>query len=123
MSNDLVIQEQIEKKIYLIRGKKVMLDRDLAELYEVETRVLNQSVKRNIERFPEDFMISLSREEIKNLSQFVISSKIKHAPKVYAFTEHGHDTNRTSRNRSQPWSWHTHWSEAMLVPTRSPVPG
>ncbi len=66
-----------------------MLDRDLAELYGVETRVLNQAVRRNIKRFPEDFMISLTREEIRNLSQIVISSKIKHAPSVFVFTEQG----------------------------------
>ena len=65
---------RIERKIYLIRGRKVMLDHDLAELYEVETRVLNQAVRRNIERFPPDFLFSLTREEIMNLSQFVISS-------------------------------------------------
>lgn len=56
---ELIPVEIIEKKIYLVRGHKVMLDRDLAELYEVETRVLNQAVRRNIERFPEDFMFSL----------------------------------------------------------------
>lgn len=66
-----------------------MLDRDLAELYGVETRVLNQAVRRNIKRFPGDFMFSLTRDEIMNLSQFVISSKIKHAPNVFAFTEQG----------------------------------
>jgi hypothetical protein len=66
-----------------------MLDRDLAELYGVETRVLNQAVRRNIDRFPDDFMFSLTREEIRNLSQFVISSKMKHAPNVFAFTEQG----------------------------------
>ena len=56
----LVSVEIIEKKIYLIRGHKVMLARDLAELYEVETRVLNQAVKRNLNRFPEDFMFQLT---------------------------------------------------------------
>lgn len=66
-----------------------MIDRDLAELYGVETRVLNQSVKRNIKRFPEDFMFALTRDEIMNLSQIVISSRIKHAPNVFAFTEQG----------------------------------
>ncbi|MEK6580978.1 MAG: ORF6N domain-containing protein [Nitrospirota bacterium] len=71
---ELIPVEIIEKKIYLIHGQKVMLDRDLAELYEVETRVLNQAVQRNIERFPEDFMFSLSREEIMKISQIVISS-------------------------------------------------
>jgi len=84
-----VPEERIASKIFLIRGKKVMLDRDLAELYGVETRVLNQAVRRNIKRFPEDFMISLTREEIRNLSQIVISSKIKHAPSVFVFTEQG----------------------------------
>lgn len=86
---DSIPPEIIESKIFLIRGKKVMLDRDLAELYEVETRVLNQAVRRNIKRFPEEFMFSLTREEIRNLSQIVISSKIKHAPNVFAFTEQG----------------------------------
>ena len=81
--------EILEKKIMLIRGQKVMLDRDLAELYGVETRVLNQAVKRNLKRFPEDFMFALSREEIVNLSQTVTSSTIKHAPNVNAFTEQG----------------------------------
>ncbi len=75
----LVPQETIEGKILLIRDKKVMLDRDLACLYGVETRVLNQAVRRNIDRFPEDFMFSLTRQEIRNLSQIVISSKIKHS--------------------------------------------
>ena len=60
---ELVPIELIASKIYLIRGIKVMLDRDLAELYGVETRVLNQAVSRNIERFPEDFMFSLTREK------------------------------------------------------------
>jgi len=65
----LVPIELIASKIYLIRGIKVMLDRDLAELYGVETRVLNQAVSRNIERFPEDFMLFLTREEIMGISQ------------------------------------------------------
>lgn len=59
----------IQSKIYEIRGQKVMLDFDLAKLYQVETRVLNQSVKRNIERFPEDFMFQLSKEEWENISK------------------------------------------------------
>ncbi len=85
----VVQQEIIEGKIYIIGGQKVMIDRDLAQLYGVETRVLNQAVRRNIKRFPSDFMFSLSRNEIMNLSQIVISSRIKHAPNVYAFTEQG----------------------------------
>ena len=88
-NQNIIPQEIIEKKIYFIRDKKVMLDKDLAELYGVETRVLNQAVRRNIDRFPEDFMFSLTRDEIRDLSQIVISSKIKHAPNVFVFTEHG----------------------------------
>jgi hypothetical protein len=87
--SELIAQEIVEKRIYLIRYQKVMIDRDLAELYGVETRVLNQAVKRNIKRFPADFMFALTRDEILNLSQIVISSRIKHAPNVYAFTEQG----------------------------------
>lgn len=86
---ELVFMEKIESKIHFLRGKKVMLDSDLALLYDVETRVLNQAVKRNYDRFPEDFMFQLTRQEIMNLSQFVISSKIKHSPNVFAFTEQG----------------------------------
>ena len=88
MSN-LIPTERIENKIYIIRGQKVMLDRDLAELYGVRTFVLNQAVKRNIERFPEDFMFSMTRHEIMSLSQIVISSTIKYAKNVNAFTENG----------------------------------
>lgn len=82
--------EQIESKMFLIREQKVMLSMHLAELYEVEPRVLVQAVKRNIERFPEDFMFQLSPEEFANLkSQFGISSwgGVRTAP--YAFTEQG----------------------------------
>ncbi|MGB7622473.1 MAG: ORF6N domain-containing protein [Terriglobia bacterium] len=85
----VIPMDRIERSIYLVRGQKVMLDRDLAELYGVETRVLNQSVRRNIDRFPSDFVFALSRKEILNLSQFVISSKMKHSPNVFAFTEQG----------------------------------
>ena len=89
METPIIPVEIFEQKIYLLRGHKVMLDRDLAGLYGVETRVLNQAVRRNINRFPEDFMLSLTREEIMDLSQIVISSGIKHAPSVFAFTEQG----------------------------------
>jgi hypothetical protein len=81
--------EVIRGKIYLIRGQKILLDRDLAEMYGVETRSLNQAVRRNINRFPEDFMLTLTRDEIRNLSQIVISPGLKHAPNVFAFTEQG----------------------------------
>ena len=70
---ELIQLELIEKKIYLVRGQKVMLDRDLAELYRVETRALNQAVRRNKDRFPVDFMFALEREEIERISQVVIS--------------------------------------------------
>ena len=79
----------IENRILLIREQKVMLDRDLAALYGVETRVLNQAVRRNKKRFPPDFMFSLTREEIRNISQIVICSEIKHARNVNVFTEQG----------------------------------
>ena len=75
--------EVIVRKIYLVRGEKVMLDRALAELYQVETRVLNQAVRRNIDRFPSDFMFTLTRQEIRNISQSVIS--LKHAPQCVRF--------------------------------------
>lgn len=80
----------IQHKIYEIRGQRVMLDFDLAELYDVETRALNQAVKRNIKRFPSDFMFQLTNKEFDNLmSQSVISSwgGIRKLP--FAFTEHG----------------------------------
>jgi len=71
----LVPVERIASKIYLIRDVKVMLDRDLAELYGVETKRLKEQVRRNSERFPEDFMFELTKEELKNLkSQFATSS-------------------------------------------------
>ena len=66
-----------------------MLDRDLAELYGVETRTLNQSVRRNPERFPPDFMLELTRDEIAGISQFVTSSNLKFSKRVTAFTEQG----------------------------------
>jgi hypothetical protein len=81
--------ERVEKAIFLIRGQKVMLDRDLAELYGVETRTLNQSVRRNRERFPPDFMFELTRDEILGISQFVTSSKLRFSKRVTAFTEQG----------------------------------
>jgi len=82
---NLIAVELIATKIFEIRGKKVMLDKDLARLYGVATRVLNQAVRRNRSRFPEDFMFILNREEINRISQFVIS--LKFSKNVYAFTE------------------------------------
>ncbi len=97
----------IQSKIHEIRGQRVILDFDLAEMYDVETKVLNQAIKRNIERFPEDFMFKLTAKEWRNLafpkdvkpaiqnltrwSQFVTTSQ-KYRPKsaaTFAFTEHG----------------------------------
>ena len=82
--------EQIKNSILEIRGKKVMLDMDLAKIYEVETRVLKQAVRRNIDRFPEDFMFELTENELQNLtSQFVTSSWGGQRHKPFAFTEQG----------------------------------
>ncbi len=88
---EILNTESIEQLIYIIRGQKVMLSPHLAELYGVETRVLVQAVKRNIERFPKDFMFQLSDEEFSNLkSQIVISSwGGSRRAKPYAFTEQG----------------------------------
>jgi len=92
-SAELVPPEVIEKRIYVIRGNKVMLDSDLAELYGVETRSLVQGLKRNLDRFPEDFMFQLTREELELWrSQIVISNPaarmgLRRPP--YAFTEQG----------------------------------
>ena len=87
MSN-LIPVERIENKIYLIRGQKVMLDYDLAELYGIETKYLKRQVKRNMNRFPEDFMFQLTREE--NLRcQNVTSSYGGRRYLSYVFTEHG----------------------------------
>jgi predicted amino acid-binding ACT domain protein len=95
-----IVSEQIEKLIFVIRGQRVMLDSDLARIYGVETKALNRAVKRNIERFPEDFVFQLTRQEAEALrcqigtsnvrSQFVTSKGRggrRYLP--YAFTEHG----------------------------------
>ena len=87
MSEDLMI---VQNLIYEIRGQKVMLDFDLAKLYQVETRVLNQSVKRNLRRFPPDFMFQLTEEEwLSNSSQIVMTSNRPKKALPYAFTEQG----------------------------------
>jgi hypothetical protein len=72
-----------------LRNEKVLPDRDLAKLYGVETRVLNQAVSRNIKRFPPDFMFELTRDEIMKISQIVTSSEIKYSKRVRVFTEQG----------------------------------
>ena len=87
MSDEIVL---IQNLIYEIRGQKVMLDSDLAKLYQVETKVLNQAVKRNIKRFPPDFMFQLTAEEVlNNRSQFVTASNRNVSAPPFAFTEQG----------------------------------
>jgi hypothetical protein len=88
----LIPVEIIERKIYLICGHKVMLDSDLAELYEVPTRRLNEQVKRNISRFPSDFMFQLTHDETKNLRSQIATSSFEHGGRrylPYVFTEQG----------------------------------
>ncbi|OGW22591.1 MAG: DNA-binding protein [Nitrospirae bacterium GWA2_46_11] len=90
MESSMIPQQIIESKILLLRGKKVMLDKDLAVLYGVETRDLNKAVKRNIDRFPEDFMFQLSDEEFKNLIFHFGTSSWGGTRKLpYAFTGNG----------------------------------
>ena len=93
MSDKVVIpDEAIINKIYLIRGKKVMVDRDIADLYGVETRVLNQAVRRNEKRFPKDFMFQMTKEEMEDWkSQIVISNNVKMGLRKppLVFTEQG----------------------------------
>ncbi len=87
---ELIPQDIIEQKIILIRGQKVMLDRDLAVLYEVETKILNKAVRRHIERFPSDFMFQLTKEEFDNLKfQFGTSSWGGTRKLPLVFTENG----------------------------------
>src|ERR1700719_1764545 len=82
--------ESIERRICLIRGEKVLLDADLAILYEVETKTLNRAVHRNLDRFPDDFMFRLTKEELENLRcQFGTSRWGGRRYQPYAFTEHG----------------------------------
>jgi hypothetical protein len=92
MKDEMMDLKEIENMIYLIRGQKVMLDEDLAKLYGVETKAINQSVKRNIQRFPEDFMFQLSFQEFSNLKSQFVTSSLEHGgrrklPSV--FTESG----------------------------------
>ncbi len=90
MKNTLIPQEIIENKIYLIRGRKVMLDADLAKLYKIETKTFNRAVKRNLERFPEEFMFRLNKSETENLRYQIGTSGWggrRYLP--YVFTEYG----------------------------------
>ncbi len=89
-SSIVVFPERIENKIFLIRGRKVMLDKDLAELYGIETKRLNEQVRRNLKRFPEDFMFQLAKEDSENLrSQIATSSWGGQRYASFAFTEQG----------------------------------
>jgi len=96
----VIPNQKIESRIYVIRGHRVMLDSDLTEIYQVETRVLNQAVKRNKERFPEDFMFQFTRKEFKGLrSQFVMSSdgSLTGADLI------SQSVTSSSRSPGQPW--------------------
>lgn len=82
----------IQQRIFELRGQKIMLDFDLAELYEVETRVLNQAIKRNSDSFPRDFMFRLTKKEWQEMSSQIVMTSISKRPKSalpFAFTEHG----------------------------------
>ena len=90
--NEIIPIERIEQRILMIRGQKVMLDRDLAELYAVETKMLNRAVKRNIDRFPEDFMFQLTKDEYGQFLRYQIGTlkKGQHRKYLpYVFTENG----------------------------------
>ena len=90
MTKAIIPIERIAQRILYLRGQKVILDRDLAALYGVETRALNQAVKRNADRFPDDFAFTLSRQEIGRISQIVTSSSdLKFSKRVRALTEQG----------------------------------
>jgi hypothetical protein len=91
VKNDMVPQERIEQKIFLIRGHKVMIDRDLSELYGVETKYINRQVKRNLGRFPREFCFRLTQEERLQLVTICHRfQSMKHSSVCpFAFTEHG----------------------------------
>lgn len=96
-----IADDTIINKIYNIRGKKVMLDNDLTEMYGVQVKVLNQAVKRNMERFPKDFIFRLNLKEFQNLkSQFVTSSWGGRRKLPFAFTEQG--VSMLAGNSKQP---------------------
>ncbi len=92
MTNPIIPSERVERAIYFIRGQKVMRDSDLAALYGVETKALNRAIKRNIERFPKDFMFQLTEKEVKSLRYNSGTSKKGRGGRrylPYAFTEQG----------------------------------
>lgn len=85
--NKVLRAELIEQRIFIIRKQRVMLNTHIAELYGIETRTLMQAVKRNVDRFPDDFMFELTRDEIQRISQIVTS--LKYSKVVFVFTEQG----------------------------------
>src|ERR1051326_1610374 len=102
----------IERRIYLIRGQKVMIDADLAELYGVPTSRLNEQVSRNKKRFPEDFMFRLTKEEAENLRSQIATSSLAHGGRRYpprAFTEQGVAMLSSEALRSQFAISNTRW--------------
>ena len=102
--------QNIQSKIYVIRGQRVMLDRDLASMYGVETKVLNQSVKRNIERFPEDFMFQLTEGEYEILTNGDLKSQIA--------TKNKSEDKKDSNLRSQIVTsrFHDNWGGSRRMP-------
>src|SRR5438132_14246542 len=91
-SQEVILVDEIEPRILVVRGQKAILDKDLAELYGVTTKRLNQQVRRNLHRFPEDFLIQLTVEETANLRLHFATSRLGHGGRRYrplAFTEHG----------------------------------
>ena len=92
LMKNLIPSELIENRIFVIRGVKVMLDRDLAKLYRVEVKVLNQAVQRNLDRFPKDFMFKITRDEASNLKSQIVTSSLTHGGRrkpISVFTEQG----------------------------------
>ena len=101
--NELMPIEIIENKIYIIRGQKVMLDKDLAWLYEAETKRLNEAVKRNIERFPEDFMFQLTKEEFEKLMSENVTFKMGNKGLRSQFVTSKEDENLKSQFATSSW--------------------
>jgi len=97
MSKDVIPTYRIAERILYLREQKTILDRDLARLYGLQTRVLNQAVKRNSDRFPSDFAFILSRTEVERISQTVTSSALKFSKQVRVFTEQGVTTRSRGR--------------------------
>lgn len=117
MDKELMPIEVIENRIYLIRGQKVMLDRDLATLYSVETKQLKRAVKRNMDRFPNDFMFALNKEEMKDLG-CQIGTPVQHlfgGYHAFAFTEQGVAMLSDEEVRSKKYEVKTNTSAFTLL--------